>query len=120
MFMDETEMSGKSGLSCRDGGAGARRFQAARLGDSVRRLMAERVLPRQGRFESICEVWSVLLPAELCRHCRLVDISGGQLKVAVDSPSYMHELRLCGPQLLAELQKSCPGLRLQKIKFTIG
>jgi hypothetical protein len=42
------------------------------------------------------------------------------LKVFVDSPSYMHELRLCGPQLLSELQERCRSARVRTIKFAIG
>jgi len=118
--MDETEMSDKSRAVGRNSSSGARTFEQGRLGEALRQLMVERIMPRQSRFQSICEAWNSLLPVELCRHCRLVDISGGQLKVSVDSPSYMHELRLCGPQLLSELRKSCPQLRLKDIKFTIG
>jgi len=90
------------------------------LGDVAKRLMEGRVSPRQASFVSIARLWSQLLPAELYRHCRLVDISGGQLKVLADSPSYMHELRLCSSQLLKELQRQCPQARIKKIKFAIG
>jgi len=91
-----------------------------RLGEAVMQLMDELVSPRQARFASVAELWDQLLPEELLRHCRLADISGGQLKVLVDSPSYMHEFHLCGSQLLAELQRRCPAARLTRIRFAIG
>jgi len=91
-----------------------------RLGQVVQQLIDERISPRQARFSQVAAVWSQLLPAELCRHCEIVDISGGQLKVQVDSPSYMYELQLCSSELLEELQRQCPKARLTKIKFAVG
>jgi predicted nucleic acid-binding Zn ribbon protein len=78
------------------------------------------VSPRRARFAPVAELWSRLLPEELSRHCQLADMSGGQLKVLVDSPSYMHELRLCSSELLGELQRRCPQARLKTIRFAIG
>jgi len=94
--------------------------RAVRLGDAVQQFMAEQVSPRQARFGAVAELWSQLLPAELCRHCEIVDISGGQLKVRVDSPAYKYELQLCSSELLEELQQQCPRARLTKIKFVVA
>ncbi|MHC4363559.1 MAG: DciA family protein [Planctomycetota bacterium] len=94
--------------------------KTARLGESVRRLMDDMVSPRRARFASVAELWDQLLPEELLRHCRLADVSGGQLKVLVDSPPYMHELRMCSSELLGELQRRCPQARLKQIRFAIG
>jgi hypothetical protein len=93
---------------------------AARLGDVVKQFMENQVSPRQARFGTIAEVWGGLLPAELRRHCEITDISGGRLKVLVDSPSYMYELQLCSSELLEELQRQCPRARIKKIKFAVG
>jgi hypothetical protein len=94
--------------------------RTVRLGQAVQQLMAEQISPRQVRFDAVTEVWRQILPAELCQHCEVTDISGGQLKVQVDSPSYKYELQLCGPELLKELQRQCPKVRLTKIKFVVG
>ena len=94
--------------------------RTVRLGDTVQRFMAEQVSPRQARFGAVAELWSQLLPAELCRHCEIVDISGGQLKVRVDSPAYKYELQLCSSELLEELQQQCPKARLTEIKFVVS
>jgi predicted nucleic acid-binding Zn ribbon protein len=90
------------------------------LGDALNEFMTSRVSPRQGRFSLIAEAWDQMLPSELCRHCRIVDVSGGRLKVAVDSPSYMYELQLSSSELLEELERRCPGARIEEIKFAIG
>lgn len=90
------------------------------LGDIVKQFMENQVSPQQAKFGTIMEVWRGLLPAELRRHCKIADISGGRLKVLVDSPSYMYELQLCNSELLEELQRQCPGARIEKIKFTVG
>ncbi|MFZ2148094.1 MAG: DUF721 domain-containing protein [Sedimentisphaerales bacterium] len=94
--------------------------RTVRLGDAVQQFLAEQVSPRQARFGAVAEMWSRLLPAELCRHCEIVDISGGQLKVRVDSPAYKYELQLCSSELLEELQRQCPKARLTKIKFIVA
>jgi predicted nucleic acid-binding Zn ribbon protein len=93
---------------------------AVRLGEVAQQLMAEQISPRQEKFSSVAEVWNLMLPAELAQHCEIVGVSGGQLKVQVDSPSYMYELQLCSSQLLEELQQQCPKARLTKIKFIVA
>jgi len=118
--MDGSERLGSFNAVKRRGVGRPGAGRTGRLGDVVQQFMDERISPRHRRFAAITEVWSVLLPEELCRHCRLGDFSGGQLKVFVDSPSYMHELRLCGPQLLSELQERCRSARVRTIKFAIG
>ena len=95
-------------------------YNTAGLGQVARQLMDERISPLQARFSKIAELWSRLLPAELDGHCEIVDISGGQLTVQADSPSYVYELQLCSSELLEELQRQCPRARLVKIKFVVG
>jgi hypothetical protein len=94
--------------------------RTVRLGDTIGQLMENRISPRQARFSAVAELWSQLLPAGLRRHCKIADISAGQLKVLVDLPAYMHELRLCSSELLREMQQQCPRAQIKKIKFVIG
>jgi len=91
-----------------------------RLDIAAKELIDNQISPRQTIYESIDKLWKQLLPDELAHHCRISDISGGQLKVIVDSPSYMHELRLCSTELLKELQQGCLSGRIQKIKFVLA
>jgi hypothetical protein len=95
-------------------------YKAASLGQVARQLLDERVSPQQARFSQIAEAWNRLLPAELCGHCEITDISGGQLEVQADSPSYKYELQLCSSELLEELQRQCPRVRLTKIKLVVA
>ncbi len=99
-----------------------RREQAGteRLGDLVEQVIERGVVPRQVRFGRLAEVWGGLLPVELRRHCRIADVSGGLVRVLVDSPSYVYELQLCCGELLEGLQRQCPRLRIKKIKFAVG
>jgi hypothetical protein len=92
---------------------------AARLGDIAKELMENRISPKQAKFGSIPEIWNQLLPEELHRHCKISDISGGQLKVLVDSPAYKYELQLCSSELLSELQQQCPRAHIKKIQFAV-
>ena len=91
---------------------------AVSLGRAAQQLLTEQIAPQQAKFSQIDDVWRDLLPAALQQHCEIVDISGGQLDVRVDSPSYVYELQLCSSELLSELQRLCPRARLTKIKFT--
>jgi len=95
-------------------------YSAYSLGQVAQQLLAERISPQQAKFSQVDEVWRDLLPAELQEHCEIVGISGGQLDVRVDSPSYVYELQLCSSDLLTELQRQCPRVRLTKIKFTVA
>jgi len=90
------------------------------LGDVLNGFMEKRVSPQQSRFGLIVEAWNQLLPAELCRHCRIDGISGGRLKVLADSPSYMYELQLLSSELLEELGRQYPAARIQEIKIAVG
>lgn len=100
---------------------GARKPRGAiRLDQVVRELVDEQIFPKQARFSQVAEVWSQLLPAQLAGHCEIVELSGGQLDVQVDSPSYMYELQLCSSELLKELQRQCPKARLTRIKLVVA
>lgn len=90
------------------------------LGNALSGFIENRVLPQQIRFGLIAEAWSQLLPAELCQHCRIAEVSGSRLKVIADSPSYMYELQLLSYELLKELARQCPQVRIREIKFAVG
>ena len=93
---------------------------AQRLGEILIELMDGQVSPQQARFGPVVELWGELLPVELACHCRITELLGGQLKVAVDSSSYMYELRLCSAELLEELRRRCPRARIERIKIVAG
>lgn len=94
--------------------------RTVRLDAVVEQFLTEQVSPKQARFGAVAELWSRLLPEELCRHCEIVDVSSGKLKVRVDSPAYKYELQLCSSELLKELQQQCPKARLTEIKFVFA
>jgi len=93
--------------------------QAARLGDVVKELMEKRISPAQSRFAKVEKQWNSLLPQHLREHCRIADISDGQMKVLVDSPSYRFKLQTSSLDYLEKLQQFCPGARIKKIKFVL-
>jgi hypothetical protein len=94
--------------------------RAVRLGAAVEQFFTEQVSPKQSKYAAVAEHWSGLLPEELGRHCEIVDISSGQLKVKVDSAAYRYELQLCKAELLKELQQQYPKARLTEIKFVFS
>jgi hypothetical protein len=72
------------------------------------------------RCDSVREALEQLLPATIRDHCRLGEISGGSIKIAVDSASYMYELQLCKGELLEELQRVCPGAGVRRISVMMS
>jgi predicted nucleic acid-binding Zn ribbon protein len=94
--------------------------EAEKLGDVLAVLIESKIAPQQEQFSSVYEIWQQLLPPELCKHCRIDSISNGQLKVLVDSPSYMYQLQLCQTDILAGLKSQCPQFRIARLKFTLG
>ena len=93
---------------------------ASRLGEVVMEFVEKQVSPRQSRFGLVSEVWRQILPEELLKHCEIVDIYRGQMKVVVDCPTYANELRWCGAELVKELAQRCPQVRIKEIKFVVG
>ncbi len=91
----------------------------ATLGTDLLRLMENRIEPGHNRFEPVEEKWRQLLPAHIREHCKLKELSGGILKVAVDSPSYMHQIRMRKVELVRELKKHCRAARIKDIKISL-
>ena len=92
----------------------------AGLGDILNGLVEKQISPRQARFEIVDDAWRQLLPAELCQHCRIENITGGRLEVSVDSPPYLYELRLLSTELVKELSRRYPRTRIKEINFALG
>jgi hypothetical protein len=114
--MDANERLSQS-ISVRRTGLKADR--TVRLGDVIVPVV-ENCVAQQLKYESVIGLWDRLLPANLRQHCKITDISDGQLKVAVDSSSYIYELQLCSSEILKELQKKCPRAHVKKIKLVAG
>jgi predicted nucleic acid-binding Zn ribbon protein len=70
-----------------------------------------------GKNTSVVDVWQEVLPGGFYEHCKLVGISGGVLRLEVDSGTYMHELRLMSKDLLEHLQERCPRAGIKKISL---
>jgi len=97
-----------------------KRDRVTKLGDTVKELMDNQISPRQEKIGLVVETWNELLPVGLAEHCRIDAILSGELKVLVDSPAFVHELRLCSPGLLEQLQQKCPRARIKNIRVIIG
>ena len=91
-----------------------------KLGDTLSRIFAREIEPRQKKQKGVIEYWNELLPQGLKEHCRAEKLSAGILTVIVDSPVYASELQWCQQELLETLQKLCPRARIMKIRTTIG
>ncbi len=93
--------------------------KTSKIGDLLSTIMDSRIEPQHDRYCLLYEIWKQLLPEALSEHCQIESISNGQLKVLVDSPSYMYHMQLCCSNILAELERQCPQLRIKKLKFAL-
>ncbi|MDD5458416.1 MAG: DUF721 domain-containing protein [Phycisphaerae bacterium] len=91
-----------------------------KLGDTLAKIFARKIEPRQKKQKGVAEYWNDLLPQGLKEHCRAENLNAGILNVVVDSPVYANELQWCQQNLLENLQKHCPKARIIKIKTRIG
>ncbi|MBN1457670.1 MAG: DUF721 domain-containing protein [Sedimentisphaerales bacterium] len=90
-----------------------------RLGNGVDRFLKG----SHSRFKkntAVVDVLSKLLPEGLAERSCVLEISGGTLKLQVDSGPYMHELRLISGELLKHLQQQCPKSGIKKITLFPG
>jgi predicted nucleic acid-binding Zn ribbon protein len=90
------------------------------LAEAVNQYIAQQVQPRQGAADNITEAWKEIVPQNLAAFCRLAEISRGRVKIVVNSPSYMHQLRLSEAELLRKLQERCGRRDVKSIRFEIG
>ena len=80
----------------------------------------EKGLQRHRRQGRLVDLWEELLPQELARHCKLVSLLRGVLKVEVESGPYMFEMQNICQELLEKLRQYCPGARVDSIKLVAG
>ncbi len=100
-----------------------RRSEPAPLAEALAEVMEPRRTGITHRYEAagrLSEVWAQLLPEEMARRCRIVDLAAGLLTVAVDSPSYMYELRISSNQLVEHLRRECPEAKLRAMKIMLA
>ena len=93
--------------------------RTTRLAELVTQVMEDKIAPQQKKFGPIAEFWRQILPEQLQKHCRIAEISGGQLKVVADSPVYANEIKWCSDMLCRQLQINCPTAKIKKIKVTL-
>lgn len=100
-----------------------RRSQPALLAEALAEVMEPRRTGITQRYEAasrLNEAWAQLLPEEMTRRCRIVDLTAGLLTVAADSPSYMYELRISSSQLVEHLRQLCPEAKLRAVKIVLA
>lgn len=97
----------------------SRMVEPCRLADAIGDFV-ERLAPMPARCDSVTQAWESVLPAAMRTHCRIESVTGGCVKVAADGASYMYELQLCKAELLAELQRLCPGASLRRMTVAVA
>ncbi len=95
-----------------------KRPPAQPLGTLVDNILQRLVYPKQKKLAQLRQAWNELLPEELLAHSRLESVYRGQLRVLVDNAASLYEFNLIsGQELVGQLNKHCPGVKLSRIKF---
>ncbi len=90
------------------------------LSEVLGTMVHERLSARCEHSVQLQQCWLEILPPGLAEYCRIDEFSAGVLKVMVNGPGYMHELRLCKEELCSELNAAVPGVKIKDIKLLIG
>lgn len=93
---------------------------AKNLGDTAENLLKNKISPTFEKLGPVLEIWEQMLPPDFLEHCRIIQITGRTLEVAVDWPSYAHELRLCSEEMVSHIQQQCRRSGIDKIKIVLG
>jgi len=67
------------------------------------------------RYAPLVDAWNQALPPELARHCRLCEVTAGNLIVEAEPGPYMHELRTISAELIEHLRSACPRVHVKSI-----
>jgi len=113
--MDDAELLKKTAYKRKK-----RRDTTVKLAEPLQKLMDYRIAPAADKFGAVAQYWRQNLPEDLKKHCRIKNLDNGKLKVAVDSPVYLYEMKMMSPALLGELRASCPKAKIKYINFVIG
>lgn len=70
---------------------------------------------------ALAEIWQELVPTELAKHTRLMGLTRGVLRVAVDSSGRLYELdRLLRDGVFDELVTRHKGKALRRVELKVG
>jgi predicted nucleic acid-binding Zn ribbon protein len=98
--------------------AKARKPQA--LAKAINEYIAEHVEQKHEENQDIAKAWRETVPSQLASFCRLAEITRGRVRIVVQSPSHLYQLRLSERELLLAMQKRCGRKAVKELKFEIG
>jgi hypothetical protein len=90
------------------------------IGKSVDKYFNGVISKNYEKMTPVVKTVKNLLTPNISAHCRVKDLQQGKLTIEVDNPVYMHELRMCAPELLKEIKRTNKSSRVRYINFVIG
>jgi hypothetical protein len=73
------------------------------------------------QLAQVAAVWSALVPAALAAHCRLVSLSRGVLRVAVEDSAHLYELdRLLRQGLERQVRTAAKGPAIHRVQLAVA
>ena len=98
-----------------------RRWGPSRLGDLADRLLSDTALQSAHRLREVAAAWQAVVPAEYVSLSRVDGLSGGRLRVIVDSAATKYSLsRHLGDNLLRLLNGRLSGAAIKGIHYRVG
>ena len=96
------------------------RTEPVRIGSILQDFMQNVVDEKATEFQTLSSLWKKIVPENLLGYCEIIEVENGVVKVGADSPSMVFELRLEAKNILLQIQKSCPAMRIKRLKFVVG
>lgn len=91
----------------------------SKLGDTVNRIFERQIEPQQQNIMKLRDVWPKVVPVELGRYCRVATIRDRNLIIEVDGAAYRYKLDLSRGEILKEIRRLLPGVKVSKISYTV-
>ena len=89
------------------------------IGTILQEFMQNTVDQKARQYQQVSRLWEKFVPESLAEHCRVAEIENGIVHIEVDSPAAVFELRMDAKRILTQIQKTCPALRIKRLKFVI-
>lgn len=91
-----------------------------KLADSISSLMNGRISPQQERYMAAADALDQVVPASFRSRCKIAEIAGNTLRLKVNSPVYLYQLKVCEEALLEQLKKNRAIAKINKILIAVG
>jgi len=86
--------------------------------DVVMKVVGGIASKKPDQHDKIERIWQNLLTKQELKHTKLLGVNKKTLSICIDSPAWMHQMRLRRTKILKQLKEDIP--EIEDIRFKIG